>query len=432
MYCFLKKCSKTNNRVKRRSNPNSNGNMNFKIKNFFKSLGPGFIIAAVVLGPGSITVSSKIGATYGYSFLWVILVGAISMSVYTTMSVRFGVLHEKSLLKVIAEKYGKWFSIAIGVCSFLAALSFQFGNNLGVGMGMKTLTGINETIWPFIFTPLAMVLVFFSKNLYKALEQLMMIMVVILILAFILNLVFIKPDLEAVAMGFIPRAVSGDDFNEIAALVGTTFVLHNAFYQSYLVQGKGWKLADLPRSIRDTKIGVSLLALISILVIVTAAATLKPRGISVNSAADMAIQLEMLLGSFAKYIFGFGFMAAAFSSLLVNSVTGGGLLADSMGMGSSMNEKMPKVFTAVILLAGMVIAVFFKGNVIYALIMAQASSILSVPLIAIGLFLVLNNKSIMGNYRNNIVQNFMAIVGFILICVLVYFMYGKLIGYLVV
>ncbi|WP_339838112.1 Nramp family divalent metal transporter [uncultured Maribacter sp.] len=406
--------------------------MNFKIKNFFKSLGPGFIIAAVVLGPGSITVSSKIGSTYGYSFLWVILVGAISMSVYTTMSVRFGVLHEKSLLKVIAEKYGKWFSIAIGVCSFLAALSFQFGNNLGVGMGMKTLTGINETIWPFIFTPLAMVLVFFSKNLYKALEQLMMIMVVILILAFILNLVFIKPDLEAVAMGFIPRAVSGDDFNEIAALVGTTFVLHNAFYQSYLVQGKGWKLADLPRSIRDTKIGVSLLALISILVIVTAAATLKPRGISVNSAADMAIQLEMLLGSFAKYIFGFGFMAAAFSSLLVNSVTGGGLLADSMGMGSSMNEKMPKVFTAVILLAGMVIAVFFKVNVIYALIMAQASSILSVPLIAIGLFLVLNNKSIMGNYRNNIVQNFMAIVGFVLICVLVYFMYGKLIGYLAV
>lgn len=406
--------------------------MNFKIKNFFKSLGPGFIIAAVVLGPGSITVSSKIGSTYGYSFLWVILVGAISMSVYTTMSVRFGVLHEKSLLKVIAEKYGKWFSIAIGVCSFLAALSFQFGNNLGVGMGMKTLTGINETIWPFIFTPLAMVLVFFSKNLYKALEQLMMIMVVILILAFILNLVFIKPDLEAVAMGFIPRAVSGDDFNEIAALVGTTFVLHNAFYQSYLVQGKGWKLADLPRSIRDTKIGVSLLALISILVIVTAAATLKPRGISVNSAADMAIQLEMLLGSFAKYIFGFGFMAAAFSSLLVNSVTGGGLLADSMGMGSSMNEKMPKLFTAVILLAGMVIAVFFKGNVIYALIMAQASSILSVPLIAIGLFLVLNNKSIMGNYRNNIVQNFMAIVGFVLICVLVYFMYGKLIGYLAV
>ncbi|WP_324025389.1 Nramp family divalent metal transporter [Maribacter sp. BPC-D8] len=404
--------------------------MKSKIQNFFKALGPGFIIAAVVLGPGSITVSSQIGATHGYSLLWVIALGAISMSVYTTMSVRYGVLHEKSLLTTIAEKYGKWFSVAIGVCSFLAAMSFQFGNNLGVGMGMKTLTGINETIWPLIFTPLAIVLVFFTKNLYKALEQIMMFMVVILILAFIINLIFIKPDLEAAAMGFIPRAVSSNDFNEIAALVGTTFVLHNAFFQAYLVQGKGWKLADMHKSIRDTKIGVFLLALISTLVVVTAAATLKPKGISVNSAADMAIQLEMLLGSFAKYIFGFGFMAAAFSSLVVNSVTGGGLLADSMGLGSSMNEKMPKVFTAIILLAGMIIAVFFSGNVIYALIMAQASSILGVPLIAIGLFLVLNSKSIMGKYKNSMLQNIMAVIGFILISALVYFMYGKLIGYL--
>ncbi|WP_036156587.1 Nramp family divalent metal transporter [Maribacter forsetii] len=404
--------------------------MKSKIQNFFKALGPGFIIAAVVLGPGSITVSSRIGATHGYSLLWVIALGAISMSVYTTMSVRYGVLHEKSLLTTIAEKYGKWLSIAIGVCSFLAALSFQFGNNLGVGMGMKTLTGINEAVWPLIYTPLAIILVFYAKNLYKALEQIMMVMVIILILAFIINLIFIKPDLEAAAMGFIPRAISGDDFNEIAALVGTTFVLHNAFFQAYLVQGKGWKLVDMHKSIRDTKIGVFLLALISTLVVITAAATLKPKGISVNSAADMAIQLEMLLGSFAKYIFGFGFMAAAFSSLVVNSVTGGGLLADSMGLGSSMNQKMPKVFTAIILLAGMVIAVFFRGNVIYALIMAQASSILGVPLIAIGLFLVLNSKSIMGKYKNSILQNIMAVIGFILISALVYFMYGKLIGYL--
>lgn len=404
--------------------------MKSKIQNFFKALGPGFIIAAVVLGPGSITVSSKIGATHGYSLLWVIALGAISMSVYTTMSVRYGVLHETTLLKTIAEKYGKWLSIAIGVCSFLAALSFQFGNNLGVGMGMKTLTGINEAVWPLIFTPLAIILVFYAKNLYKALEQIMMVMVIILILAFIINLIFIKPDLEAAAIGFIPRAISGDDFNEIAALVGTTFVLHNAFFQAYLVQGKGWKLADMHKSIRDTKIGVFLLALISTLVVITAAATLKPKGISVNSAADMAIQLEMLLGSFAKYIFGFGFMAAAFSSLVVNSVTGGGLLADSMGLGRSMNEKMPKVFTAIILLAGMVIAVFFRGDVIYALIMAQASSILGVPLIAIGLFLVLNSKSIMGKYKNSILQNIMAVIGFILISALVYFMYEKLIGYL--
>ncbi|MEQ6119805.1 Nramp family divalent metal transporter [Reichenbachiella sp. MALMAid0571] len=404
--------------------------MILKIKKIFKSIGPGFIIAAVVLGPGSITVSSKIGSAEGYRLLWVIVVGAVAMSVYTTMSVRFGVTNEKSLLKVISEEYGKWLSVSIGICSFLAALSFQFGNNLGVGIGMHTLTGVGEYVWPLIFTPTAILLTFYARKLFQVLELLMMVMVIVLILAFFINLLFIKPDLLGVAKGFVPTPVSGSNFNDIAALIGTTLVLHNAFFQSYLVQSKGWKTTDLTRSVRDANFGVFLLALMSCLVVVTSASFLKPLGITVNSAADMAIQLELFLGSLARYIFGFGFVAAAFSSLMVNAVTGGGLIADSLGMGRTMDEKMPKVFTTVILLMGMSIAVFFNGNVIYALIMAQASSILGVPLIAIGLFLVLNNKAVMGRYINNKLQNLLAIAGFILICVLVFFMYGKLIGYI--
>lgn len=404
--------------------------MLFNLKKIVKTLGPGFVIAAVVLGPGSITVSSKIGSTEGYNFLWVIVLAAISMGVYTTMSVRFGVTHDKSLLNIISETYGKYFSIAIGICSFFAALSFQFGNNLGIGLGMKTLTGIDENIWPLIVTPLTIVLIFYAKNLYKLLEQIMVVMVIVLILAFLINLLFIRPDLGAVASGFVPHTLSPSNFNEIAALFGTTFVLHGAFYQAYLAQDKGWKVSDMKLSIRDANMGVAMLALISALVIITAAATLKPKGIAVNSAADMALQLELLLGNFSKYVFGFGFVAAAFSSLMVNGIIGGGLLADSMGMGKSMDEKMPKVFTTIILLIGMIIAVFFRENIVYSLIMAQASSILGVPLIAIGLFLVLNNKKIMGEYSNSKLQNFLAIAGFIMVCVLVYFMYGKLIGYL--
>ncbi len=403
-----------------------------RLKNVIKSIGPGFIMAAVVLGPGSITTASKIGSTQGYAFLWVILLSATSMAVYSNMSTRFGVIHQKSLLSVISEKYTKWLSMAIGIGSFLASLSFQFGNNLGVGMGMETLTGINAKIWPLLFTPAAIVLIFFAKNLYKTLEKLMMFMVMVMILAFVINLVFIKPDLSAIAIGFVPTSFEGENFSQLAALAGTTFVLHCALYQAYLVQNKGWKLKDIKKGIQDSNLGVFLLALMSSLVIITAAASLKPMGIAINSAADMAIQLELLLGSYAKYVFAFGFIAAAFSSLLVNSVIGGGLLSDSLGMGRSMEEKMPKVFTTVILLAGMAIALYVSGNgsPVYSLIMAQASSILAVPLIAVGLFLVLNNKEVMGEHRNSKLQNVLAIAGFALICMLVYIMYGKLIGYI--
>ena len=83
-----------------------------------------------------------------------------------------------------------------------------------------------------------------------------------------------------------------------------------------------------------------------------------------------------------------------------------------------------------ILLIGMLVALLFRGNAIYALIMAQASSILAVPLIAMGLMLILNNKKVLGTYRNNVLQNLIALAGFVVVCVMVYFMYQNLLGYI--
>jgi manganese transport protein len=401
-----------------------------KVVNALKALGPGFIIAAVVLGPGSITTASRIGSVYGYALLWVIVFAAIGMGTFTTMAGRFGVSHEKSILQAIAENYGRWFAVLIGVAAFAAATSFQFGNNLGVATAMKALTGTPEYVWPLIFTPLGLLLVFFTKNLYKVLEKMIMILVSVMILAFLANLLFAKPNLFAFFKGFIPLSAPSSAFNEMAALVGTTFVLHACLYHSYLVQDKGWTRSDLKHGMRDTVMGIIILAGVTGLVITTSAAALYPEGIMVKSAADMAIQLEKLFGPFAKYIFSFGLWAAAFSSLVVNAIMAGGLLSDGLGLGRSMQEKAPKIFTALTMIIGMVIAVFFKGDVVYALILAQATSLFGVPAIGIGLFLLLNNKKVMGDLRNTVSQNIIAIFGLVLICIMVYLMWSKLLGYL--
>lgn len=399
-----------------------------KIKQLLKSVGPGFIIASVVLGPGSITVASRIGSEHSYAFLWVIVLAATSMMVYTAMSTRYGIVNEQSILQTIADKYGRWFAIMIGFSAFISASSFQFGNNLGIGIGMKEITGVDEKVWPLVFNALGIVLIFWAKNLYKLLEKLMMVMVMIIIVAFIINVILSQPELSSLARGFVPTATSFENLDVMAALVATTFALQAALYQSYLVQAKGWKLTNLRKSLNDSYMGIAMLALISILVIITSAAALHPDGIKVSSAADMAIQLETLFGSSAKIIFSLGLCAAAFSSLLVNCIIGGGLISDSLGLGASMNDKTPKVFTVLIMMIGMIVAVFFRGDIIYALIMAQASTILAVPLIALGLFLVLNNKSIMGTYRNTLIENILAIFGFLLISLMVYYLYSRLIG----
>jgi manganese transport protein len=399
-----------------------------KLKNILRSVGPGFIIASVVLGPGSITVASRIGSEYGYAFLWVIVLATIFMITYTSMATRYGVMNNDSILRSIADNYGRWFALVIGISAFLSTSSFQFGNNLGIGIGMQGITGINERVWPLIFTPLGIILIFWAKNLYKVLENLMKFLVMIMIISFFLNLILTKPEIGPLAKGFIPSKFSMDSLHVVSALMGTSFALAAALYQSYLTQDKGWKKENLKSGLKDTYIGIMFLALISATILVTSAAALHPRGILVNSAADMAMQMEALFGTYAKIIFSVGLCAAAFSSMMVNSVIGGGLLADGLGLSRSMNDLRTKVFIIAILLIGMLVAVFFRGNVIYALIMAQASTMLTVPLIAAGLFLVLNNKKVMGGYRNNIWQNIIAVAGFLVVSLMIYFMYQNIVA----
>lgn len=401
-----------------------------QIRKFLKSFGPGLIIASVVLGPGSITVASRVGSQYGYVFLWVIVLAAVFMITYTSMAARFGVVSNDSFLQTIALRYGRWLAIAIGISAFLSSSSFQFGNALGIGIGMEGITGIDERVWPLIFTPLGIVLIFWAKNLYKVLENLMKILVMIMILAFFINLFLTKPEIGSVARGVIPTKFSRDSLDVVAAMMATSFSLAAALYQSYLAQDKGWKVKNLKSSLRDSYVGIGLLALISLTILTTSATALFPRGIMVNSAADMALQMEALFGSSAKVIFSVGLCAAAFSSMMVNSVIGGGLLADGLGLGRSMNDRGTKIFILAILLIGMLVAILFRGNAIYALVIAQASSILAVPLIAIGLLLILNSKKVMGSYRNNLLQNIIAVAGLIVVSLMVYFMYQNLADYL--
>lgn len=394
-----------------------------------KAIGPGFIMASVVLGPGSITTSSKIGAEHGNALLWVIVLAAVAAATFTLMSARFGATQTDSILHGIAIAYGRWFAALIGISCFLMAASFQFGNNLGVATALKALTGISENVWPFVFNGLAIILVFFAKNLYKVLEKLMMGLVMIMIVAFFVNLIFTRPDLISIGKGFVPSVPSGS-LNEMAALVATTFCLHVCLYQSYLVQDKCWECGDLKKCNRDTLSGIVMLSGISMLIIMTSASALFPRGIHITSAADMAIQLEALFGSSARIIFSLGLWAAAFSSLTVNAIVGGGLLSDGLGLGRSMQSRAPKLFTVLIMLVGMTIAVFFKGNIVHALVLAQASSLFAVPSVAIGLFLMLNNKKTMGSWANNRRQNVLAVFGLILIGIMVYTMYFRLVGFI--
>ncbi|WP_235753830.1 Nramp family divalent metal transporter [Psychrobacillus sp. INOP01] len=396
----------------------SKSNEVVKKRNIFNYLGPALITSALVLGPGSVTLSSKIGAIYGTQLVWTIILAIILMMVYTEMSTRIGLAAKHSFIQTIKKKWGLLAGVLIGVGAFLVTASFQAGNAIGTGIAISTVTNMDPTIWIIIFTLLSIGLLF-AKQFYQILEKMMLVLVVIMLLAFLITVILVQPSIVDIFKGFIPVLPEGS-MGLIIALFATSFSIVGALYQSYLVKEKGWKITDAASGRKESFLGIFLLGFISFLIMITAATILKPQGLVVNDASEMGLALEPLFGSWSTFVFMLGLFGASFSSLMGNATIGGSLLADGLGLGSSLSNLKVKLLIILVMLFGSIIGIVFGSAPLNLIVFAQAITIFVVPFIAIAILVVANDKNIMGELKNKLLSNVLGIIGLIVLIYLAF------------
>lgn len=387
-------------------------------KGVLKYLGPALITSALVLGPGSLTLSSKIGAIFGTQLIWVLAIAIIFMMIYTEMSTRIGLASKVSFIQLIKQKFGTWGAIIIGVGAFLVCASFQAGNSIGVGYAISSVFGVSPEFWIILFTVIGASLLF-AKDFYNLLEKLMIGLVLLMLAAFFITLFLAQPSVGEIASGFVPSLPEGS-LGLVIGLTATSFSIVGACYQSYLVQEKGWTKDLAKQGAKESYLGIFLLGFISVLVMIAAAAVLKPEGIQVNSITDMGIALEPLFGGWATTVFMLGLFGAAFSSLMGNATIGGAMLSDSFGFGSKLKDKKVKLAIIAVMLFGSIVALIFGGSPVNLIIFAQAITIVAVPVIAIALLVVANDKEVMGDLKNTLFKNIIALAGLVVLILLAF------------
>ncbi len=385
-----------------------------KFSRLFQKIGPGLVTACVVIGPGSILTSSKVGSVEGYSKIWVVVLAVFFMLTYITLGMRLGAVTGTSNGDLIRRHMSRGFAIIIGFCVFYIAAAYQFGNNLGAHSALATYSDFKY--WPLVLNGLSLAFLFGFKNLYKLLERVMTFFVALMLVAFTINLIFARPDPVEMAAGLNPLGGGSTLELPLLGLIGTTFVINAAFYQSYLVRFKGWTVDDLKNGAVDARVSAAIMAVITIIIMSTAAAVLQGRELS--SVADVANQLEPLFGEKGRVIFCIGLFAAAFSSFIINSMTGGFILADALGLGSTPEDRWPRYFTAAVLLIGMGVSMYVietGAKPVSAIVAAQATTVIAAPLIAFALLWLTNLKAVMGERRNGIWMNVAAGSGLVLL-----------------
>lgn len=379
-----------------------------------KVIGPALLLAAVVIGPGSIALSTIAGSTYGYQLLWVPVVAIVFMIVYTWMAARIGLVTGQTLFGATRQKFGPTLARIAGIFGFLTILAFQAGNNAGIGFATEALLGSDVRLWAGVFTALAIGFIWLAE-LYAKIEWLVRIVVGIMLLAFVGTLVIVGFDPGQAARGLVPAFPDVDGVFLSLGIAATTFSIAGAAYISHLMREKGWGPERLRSQALDTFAGLAVLGLITVVIMLTSASVTYGQTGPVFSAEAMASQLEPIAGAGAFYLFTLGFFFASLSSLVVNALIGATLLVDGFAGDPSMGGRQVRVWSTIAMLFGFVVVLVAGESPIELLRAAQALAVVAFPLLAFLVLAIARDKDFMGRYANRPWVTVVGAVGYVVV-----------------
>ncbi|MFT7166875.1 MAG: manganese transport protein [Parasphingorhabdus sp.] len=395
-----------------------------------KRLGPGVLVTAAFIGPGTVTTSTLAGANYGYALLWVLLFATFATIILQEMAARLGTVTQKGLAEVLLDalRHSTWkwpLILLIGIALFAGNSAFEAGNLAGAALGV-------DAILPGTFRSAIVVLVLLSglvliKGNYQQIERLLVALVLLMAIAFVLTFIVVKPDLGAMLSGMFKPSMPSGSLLTIIALIGTTVVPYNLFLHASAAKNRWSGAKDLQAAKTDTILSIGLGGLIAMLIVSTASASLFAKGISVNNANEMAIQFEPLFGFWAKYLMGVGLFAAGLSSAITAPLATAYALSDISQLTGEAKLRAFRWISLSVLIIG---AGFALADIkpIKVILLAQFANGLLLPIVTGFLLFAMNHRDLLGDYANSRTANILGAAVFIFTAFLGLRVIGKVMG----
>jgi len=392
-----------------------------------KKIGPGPLVTAAFIGPGTITMCTTAGVSYGYSLLWALLLSVIATVSLQEMAARLGLISRKDLATVISElKSNRFLKVLVVFLVFSAIVigntAYEAGNLSGGSLGLEVFTGSLKltlgkqelSMGPLITGIIAFLLLL--KGSVRSLQYVLLGLVIAMSIAFVSTAFLTKPDLSDLAQGLFTFNMPEGSVIFIVGLIGTTVVPYNLFLHSALVIKKWDSDKDLLTSQFDTIFAVVLGGLVSMSVLITAAS------VDINevmSGADLAMALQPVFGITAKHLMAMGLFAAGLTSAITAPMAAAFVITGLFRASGNTKSLLYKGVWMAILLFGILVATF-NVKPITLIMFAQVANGVLLPIIAIILIWVMNQKSILGVYRNSLVQNIVGMLVFLITVALSY------------
>ena len=295
--------------------------------------GPGYLVAVGYMDPGNWATDLAGGSRFGYTLLSVILLSNLMAVLLQGLASKLGIVTGRDLAQACRDHYSRPVSFALWVLCEIAIAACDLAEVIGTAIALNLLFDIPLT-WGIIITALDVLLVLTLQNKgFRRLEAFVIALVATVGGCFLFELIVSRPDMAAVARGFIPDPDIVRDREKLyiaIGILGATVMPHNLYLHSSIVQTRKYEqnAAGRREAVRfafiDSTIALSLALFINAAILIVAAATFYKSGnTQVAEIQDAYKLLSPLLGvGAASTVFALALLASGQNSTLTGTLAG--------------------------------------------------------------------------------------------------------------
>ena len=377
---------------------------------FLAVLGPGLIAANAGNDAGGIATYASVGASFGYSLLFAMVLITVSLALVQEMAGRMGAVTGKGLTELVRENLGVRMAAFVVLTLVVANAGLVVSEFAGIGAAVE-LFGLSR----YVMVPVMALLLWWlvTRGSYARVEKLFLAMTVVFF-AYPVAAFLARPDWGDVGRQLVRPSFrfSADYLTLFIALVGTTITPYmQLYFQSATAErGRTTKLREVRL---DAYSGALFGDLISGFIIIATGATLFVAGQKVETAADAARALEPLAGRYAGAIFGIGLLGASLLAGAVLPLATAYTVTEAFGLekGVSRTFREAPAFVGIfsgLIAVGAAVALIPGIDVIQLLLVTQILNGLLLPVVLIAILRVVNDPEVMGEHTNGRLYNILA------------------------
>lgn len=362
-------------------------------------MGPAFIAAIGYIDPGNFATNIQAGASFGYTLLWVVVWANFMAMLIQLLSAKLGIATGKNLAEHIRDRFPRPAVWAYWVQAEIIAMATDLAEFIGAAIGFKLLLGVTLLEGAVLTGIATFLILMLQKRGQKPLELVIGGLLLFVAAAYIVELVFSRPEMAALGRGMlIPDLPNRDAVFLAAGVLGATIMPHVIYLHSSLTQtaGENSKADRYASTKLDVAIAMTIAGFVNLAMMATAAAAFHFNGYgSITEIEQAYLTLQPLLGNAAATIFGLSLVAAGLSSTVV------GTLAGQVVMQGFVRFYIPIWVRRSVTMLPSFIVILMGMDATRILVMSQVLLSFGIALALVPLLAFTGNKELMGDMVNS-------------------------------